>query len=143
MTGAETSPSRAQPQSGTDADDAALRFTARRHHDATVVSVSGELDAANVASLARVLAQFLRVHGGLVVDLDALQFCSVAGLEFFIYFHRRCRGARCTWALIPGPSLRRLLQLSAVILPTAESLADAADLLDATHSRRRTLRVVT
>ncbi|OBJ86139.1 STAS domain-containing protein [Mycobacterium asiaticum] len=120
-----------------------MRFTVRRHHGATVVGVFGQLDTANTAYLSEVLIPFLRVRGGLVIDLEALQYCSVTGLEFFISFDRRCRKARCPWALVPGASLHGLLRLSGGILPVAESLDEAAHLLDAAGSRRPTLRIAT
>jgi anti-anti-sigma factor len=63
---------------------------ARPHHDAIVLSVIGDVDAATVTRFEEILLPRLSAAVGLVVvDLSAVDFLGVRGLELLHYAHLR------------------------------------------------------
>lgn len=106
----------------------------------TVVSVHGELDAAN----ARDFADFALQHAGdaLIVDLTGVGFFGTAGFSALHTLNVRCAGADVNWILVPSPAVSRLLRICDpdATLPWSESVETALTALQG--EPRRLLQLV-
>lgn len=91
----------------------------------TVVTVAGELDAAN----ARDFADFALLHAGgaLIVDLAGVEFFGTAGFSALHTLNVRCAGADINWILVPSAAVSRLLRICDpdATLPWSESVETA------------------
>ena len=91
------------------------------HSVATVVVISGEIDAAN----ADLVNEHLRGRVGpghvLVVDMTQIDFCGVQTLGHLIALDVECRDVGCEWVLMTSRAVRRLLRIGDLNkrLPTA------------------------
>lgn len=103
------------------------RCTARWGRSGAVISVEGELDAANSGQLADYLRHCADYCDWLVLDLDDLEFIGTAGFSILQTMSARCTKGAVYLALVPGVALSRLLQVCDPdsSLPTVESVADA------------------
>jgi|SRR5690625_973198 len=92
-----------------------------------VVSVDGELDAANAGQLADYVQQCAKSCEWLVLDLKNLEFIGVAGFSALKTIAERCAGGMVYCTTVPGAAVSRLLRICdpAHTLPTTPSVADA------------------
>jgi anti-sigma B factor antagonist len=77
------------------------------------LSVVGELDLANVATLAAQLEQ--RTAGNLVLDMSELEFIDSTGIALLVATHRRLNGDGAVKFKLVGsrsPSVRRVMALT-------------------------------
>lgn len=89
-----------------------------------VITVVGEVDAANAAQLADYV-QRCAVHcEWLVLDLHDLEFIGTAGFSALQSINTRCAQIEVYWTMVPGVAVSRLLRLydPHSALPTAESV---------------------
>jgi anti-anti-sigma factor len=117
------------------------RFAAYWAPSAVVITAHGELDAANADQLADYVQRSATYSRSLVLDLRGLEFFGIAGFSALHMINVRCVKADVHWALVPSPSVSRLLQICDPdgLLPTAESV-DAA--LSSREEQRRLLQLV-
>ncbi len=115
-----TSPPRAAP-------GRAAHTVRRLPPDATVISVFGELDAANARQFSNYALQHLAHTDQLIVDLSEVEFF---GTEAFSMLHTisvTAAGRDARWIMIPSAAVRKLLQICDPdgALPTATHLTEA------------------
>ena len=112
-----------QPRQGNTA-----RFSVHWGRSGAVVSVAGELDAANAAQLGEYVQRCATSGEWLVLDLSGLTFIGTAGISVLQTIDARCAQAGMRWALVPGAAASRLLDLcDPTTLPLAESVTRALE----------------
>lgn len=128
------------PAQGWESDTA--RFVARWGRSGGVISVHGELDAANADEFADQLRHCAAGCDWLIVDLSDLQFIGTAGFSALQRINVGCAQTDVSWAMVPGVATRRLLRVCDphATLPTAESIGVA---LTAVQDRRHLLHLIT
>ena len=107
-----------------------------------VITVHGELDAANSATFADHVAEFAGSDARMVLDLSSLDFFGTAGFSALHTINVRCANSSSRWALVTGDAVSRLLRVCDPdhALPIAGSIAGAIALLDG--EPRRLLKLV-
>ncbi|MEZ0362175.1 STAS domain-containing protein [Mycobacterium sp. pUA109] len=116
--------------------------TARWGRSGAVISVGGELDAANAGQLADYVQRCADYCEWLVLDLHDLEFIGTAGFSTLQTINTRCTHGKIYWAMVPSSAVTRLLRICDPdsALPTTESVAAA---LATVQSRSRLLQLVT
>jgi len=87
------------------------RFGARRWPSGTVITVEGELDAANADQLAAYLERSVRPSERVILDLRGLKFIGTAGFSALHRINVVCSSAGARWTMAPSPAVSRLLRL--------------------------------
>ncbi len=106
----------------------AAQFTARWDPSGTLITVDGELDAANADQLAAYVRQVTGRSPRLILDLRGLKFIGTAGFSALHRINVVCSGAQVDWAMAPSPAVSRLLRICdpdgtlPVTTPSAEPL---------------------
>ena len=122
-------------------DYAGAHVWAHSRHTATVISVAGRIDAANLGDLNAHLTRFISPGAPFVLDLSGVAAFSgpAAGMLETVADH--CDRAGVQWALVPSDAVtRRLAALGAdLMLPIAGSAAEAEHGFDDAVLRRRRL----
>jgi anti-anti-sigma factor len=93
----------------------------------TVLTVTGEVDAANVHYLSTGLGRFTSSTRPLVMDLSRIDFFGVQGLRALFYFDDQRQRSGATWILVASRIVHRLLAIVGPGHPitTAGSIAQA------------------
>jgi anti-anti-sigma factor len=102
-------------------------FSACHLSDTTVlVTVSGEIDAANSRALSDYVERQLAGWPRLVLDLSGIDFFGIAGFATLHHVNVICARYRASWALIVAPDLRRFLKICDPddLLPVKDSVAN-------------------
>jgi anti-anti-sigma factor len=96
-----------------DRDEAlqAFRVEVTRRRRRAQVTVRGELDIATKPVLERALIEQARIGGPVVLDLRELAFIDATGVELLLRTNAQARRNGSELQLIPGQSVRRLLDL--------------------------------
>ena len=94
---------------------------------ANVLTASGEIDASNADSFAKTISRLTAEGDPLIVDLRAVDFCGVQGLQVLVTLDEECQESGLPWALVAGRALHALLRIGDVgaSLPVVRSVADA------------------
>jgi anti-anti-sigma factor len=104
-----------------------LRFTVQwlASDVVTVVSVEGEVDAANADTLLDYVLREVLLCRGLVLDLASITFFNSDGYRSLVTLAARCATADVSWVLVPSGSVQRVLRICDVAqqLPVAASVA--------------------
>lgn len=105
----------------------AARAVTRWGHSGAVVTVDGELDAANAEQLADYVRRWAVRCEWLVLDLNDLQFIGTAGFSALESINAQCLKTKVYWAMVPGVAVSRLLEICDPhsALPTVESVVAA------------------
>lgn len=134
---------REQPRSLHLIDCAGARLCVDARGLATVLHVSGEIDASNADLVARVIRRFSRSKAPLVLDLYRLDFLDVAGLRALITLNHENQQAKLQCNVVTGPTLRRLTRVVADHgLPLVDSVPEALQLLEEAQRNASTTRGV-
>lgn len=121
-----------------------LRLCSYPRLHATVIEVSGEIDAQNAQHVTDYFADFTYVGHPLVLNLSGVDFLGTAGFSAILQFADECRRAERHWALVVSPAVKTLLRLQPNHrLPTAASVETALQRFAALPKPARTLRLVT
>ncbi|ORB85839.1 sulfate transporter [Mycobacterium kansasii] len=86
-------------------------FTASYGPSAGVITVEGELDAANADQLTGYVQQCVRSCRWLTLDLRHLEFIGTAGFSALHRINVVCSAADIRWALVPSRVVSRLLEI--------------------------------
>ncbi|OJZ72965.1 sulfate transporter [Mycobacterium paraffinicum] len=111
----------------------AAQFTARWDPSGTLITVDGELDAANADQLAAYVANAIARSRRVILDLRGLKFIGTAGFSALHRINVVCSGAQADWAMAPSPVVARLLRICdpdgtlPVTTPAAEPLLGPRD----------------
>ena len=87
------------------------QFTARRGASGSVITVDGELDAANSDQLADYVQRNIRRSRRVILDLRGLEFIGTAGFSALHRINVACSAAQLSWAMVTSPAVSRLLRI--------------------------------
>jgi anti-anti-sigma factor len=107
------------------------QFSARREASGTVITVDGELDAANADQLAVYVQRSVMRSKRVILDLRGLDFIGTAGFSVLHRINVVCSGAQVYWAMVASQAVSRLLRVCdpdgtlPVTTPADEPLLDS------------------
>jgi anti-anti-sigma factor len=87
------------------------QFSCRWSALGALITVDGELDAANADQLAVYTQRSVRRARRIIVDLRGLEFIGTAGFSALHRINVACSGAQVHWAMVPSPAVARLLRI--------------------------------
>ncbi len=87
------------------------QFSARWSHSGTVITVHGELDAANADQLAAYVQRSALRSRRVILDLRGLEFVGTAGFSALHRINVACSRAQVRWAMVPSQAVSRLLRI--------------------------------
>jgi anti-anti-sigma factor len=123
-----------------DCSGAAVRAQCR--HLATVVTISGAVDASNVDQVSEYVERFILPDKPFVLDLSGLDCFAAQGVRLLYRVDALCSAAGLQWAVLPGTAVTRALLITYedATFPTVGSVHEALhDFADASSARRRLL----
>ncbi len=106
-------------------------------HGATVVAVSGRVDARNVAQVTESTLRAVCAGSRLVLDLTGVTAFTPRALDLLAALDRHCLTAGVDWALVPSEAVSRRLASRVDPLPVIGSVAEAEHEFDEALMRRR------
>ena len=121
-------------------DGAQLRANCRQL--ATVVTVTGAIDAKNVARISQYASRHVIAEKPLIIDLSGVTSFTTQGVSLLYALDEACDAAGVAWAMTASDCVRDALRFSAdhADYPIANSVADALHrFADINHERRRLL----
>lgn len=127
-----------------DSTDSGVRMRAQWRHQATVVSIRGDVDATNADRVQDFATHFVLAGNAVVLDLSGVDFFSAQGISVLIAVDDACRAAEVPWSLIAGHVVNRVLRLTncEASLPTASSVPEALRQVTALTQARRQFALV-
>lgn len=123
-----------------DCSGAAVRAQCR--HLATVVTISGAVDATNVDQVSDYTKRFILPDKPFVLDLSGLDSFAVQSVRLLYRLDAACSAADVEWAVIPSDAVNLALLVTHedASFPTMRSVHEALHYFaDATSARRRLL----
>ena len=87
------------------------QFSARWTALGALITVDGELDAANADQLDAYVQRSIRRSRRVILDLRGLEFIGTAGFSALHRINVACSGAQLHWAMVPSPAVSRLLRI--------------------------------
>lgn len=123
-----------------DCNGAAVRAQCR--HLATVVTITGAIDASNVDQVIKYAQRFNLPDKPFVLDLTGLESFGPQAPRLLYAIDEACSAAGVEWAVIPSQavSLTLLVTHGDISFPTATTVHEALQFFaDATTARRRLL----
>ena len=106
-------------------------------HGATVVAVSGRVDATNVVPVTESAVRAVSAGSRLVLDLTGVTAFTPRALELLASLDQRCLTSGVDWALVPSAAVARRLGSGVDALPVIGSVAEAEHQFDEALLRRR------
>ena len=106
-------------------------------HGATVVAISGRVDAANVEQITESALRAVAAGSRLVLDLTGVTAFTPRALGLLASVDERCLAAGVDWALVPSESVTRRLGAYRAPLPVTATVAAAEHRFDDEILRRR------
>ena len=102
------------------------QFTERWAPPGILITVDGELDAANADQLAAHVQRCIGRSRRVILDLRGLKFIGTAGFSALHRINVVCSGAHAEWAMAPSPAVSRLLRICDPdgILPVTTPMAE-------------------
>jgi len=84
-------------------------------HDASVITLAGELDLSTIPRIESQLLEQVRSHSGVVVDLTRLSFIDSSGIGLLIKAFRAVDGGgKLHTVITPGSQVERVFQISGI-----------------------------
>ncbi|RUP02051.1 MAG: STAS domain-containing protein [Mycobacterium sp.] len=90
-------------------DLSGAQIRAHCRHLATVVTISGEIDAVNVDQIGEHMRRFVLSDNPVVLDLSTVTHFSSAGIALFSVLDEECRAAGVEWMVVANPVVNALL----------------------------------
>jgi anti-anti-sigma factor len=108
-----------------DRDGVDVRAQCR--HLATVLTITGDIDARNIDRVSVYATRLVAVGSALLLDLSGVGFFAAQGISVLFAVDDACRRVELPWALVTSHAVDRVLRISErdEILPAASSVADA------------------
>ena len=106
-------------------------------HGATVVAVSGRVDAGNVAQVTESAVRAVSAGSRLVLDLAGVTAFTPRALDLLGAVDQHCLTTGVDWALVPSEAVTRRLASRVDALPVIGSVAEAEHQFDEVVLRRR------
>jgi anti-anti-sigma factor len=113
---------------------------AQSRHLATVLTISGDVDASNAARVSAYATALVPVGNALILDLRGVAFFAAQSMSVLIAVDDACHSARLPWALVASRAVGQVLGISQDddIFPMASSVPDAMQyFVHLTRVRRR------
>ncbi|WAC90270.1 STAS domain-containing protein [Mycobacterium sp. Aquia_213] len=90
---------------------------------ATIVKITGEIDATNIDRFSDYIRRFTEGATGLIVDLSGVEFLCARGISVLVRLNNDCHITGTRWAIVASPAVRRLLHIGVLgdVLPTVNS----------------------
>ncbi len=106
-------------------------MTAHRCPQATVLAISGDVDAANAERVQDYATPFVLGEEAFILDLSGIAFFGARGISVLIAIRDARQATAAPWALVPSRVVTRVLRLTAydTELPTADSVRNALALI--------------
>jgi anti-anti-sigma factor len=100
---------------------------AQSRHLATVLTISGDVDASNAARVSAYATALVPAGNALLLDLSGVAFFAAQSISVLIAVDDACHSAELPWALVTSHAVDRVLGISRDddIFPTASSVPDA------------------
>jgi anti-anti-sigma factor len=108
-------------------DHHGVDMQAHLRHLATILTISGDIDARNINRVSAFATRLVPVGNALLLDLSGVGFFAAQGISILAAVAETCRRAELPWALITSHAVDRVLSISEDddILPAASSVPDA------------------
>jgi anti-anti-sigma factor len=118
-------PCRADHHPTIDRDGVEMRSQLR--HLATVLTISGDIDARNTDRVSAYAARLVPVGNAFLLDLSGVGFFAAQSISVLVAVSDACGNAQLPWALVTSHAVDRVLRISEDddILPVASSVPDA------------------
>ncbi|MFY1621293.1 STAS domain-containing protein, partial [Micromonospora sp. WMMD736] len=87
------------------------QFTTHQLSSVAVVTVAGEVDAANAQAFIDYVTEQAAHVDSLVLDLTGVDFFATAGFSALHTISVQCAGAAVGWALVPSRAVDRVLEV--------------------------------
>lgn len=100
---------RSARQANWTVDCSGARIRAHCRHLATVVTIRGEIDAANVDRVGRHIRRFVLADNPVVLDISDVSHFAPAAISLVYMFDDDCRAAGVEWTLVASPAIIELL----------------------------------
>jgi anti-anti-sigma factor len=122
-------------------DYSGAQIRAHSRHVATIVTITGTIDAGNADRLAASAQRLLFAEKPIVLDLSGVTSFAAQAVPTLLAFGEQCQKAGVEWALVVGDAVAEQLRAQQVdAAPVVDSVAEALhDLDDAILDRRRML----
>ncbi|MGH3541498.1 MAG: STAS domain-containing protein [Mycobacterium sp.] len=123
-------------------DCSGARIRAQCRHLATVVTVSGAIDATNVDRISEHCKRFILPEKPIILDLSGVDCLAAQGIRFLYRIDDNCRAAGLQWALVTSQAVVRMLRITddEANFPAVGSVHEALHYFaDVTSARRRLL----
>jgi anti-anti-sigma factor len=122
-------------------DYSGAQIRAHSRHVATVVTITGSIDAENVDRIAACAQRLLFADKPIVIDLSGVTSFAAQGVSTLVRFGEQCQKAGVEWALVVNDVVAEQLRAQNVdTVPVVDSVAEAEhELDDAILDRRRML----
>jgi anti-anti-sigma factor len=117
-------PCRANRHLTIDRDGVDMRAQLRRL--ATVLTISGDIDARNIDRVSSYATRLVPVGNALLLDLSGVAFFAAQSISVLVIVGDACDDAESPWALVTSHAVDRVLRISEHddILPVASSVPD-------------------
>lgn len=106
-------------------------------HGATVVAVSGRVDAGNVEPITESALRAVATGSRLVLDLSGVEAFTPKAIALLTALDERRLAAGVDWALVPSDAVARRLRSERTPMPVIASVAEAEHRFDDEIRRRR------
>lgn len=103
----------------------AAEVAAQSRHLATLLTISGDVDATNVESLYERTGCFVLPDTGIVLDLSGVTSFAIDGVRLIARIDEACRRAGIDWALVASRAVADRLARTDTLYPLAASVPEA------------------
>lgn len=100
---------------------------AQSRHPASVLTISGDVDASNAARVSAYATALVPAGSALLLDLSGVAFFAAQSISVLIAVDDACQSAESPWAVVTSYAVDRVLHISQDddVFPTASSVPDA------------------
>lgn len=119
-----------------------VEVRAQCRHLATVLTITGDIDARTIDRLSTYATRLVPVGNALLLNMSGVSFLAEQGISILIAVDDACGSAELPWAVVTSHAVDRVLRISHGddIFPTASSVPDAMQyFLDLARGRRHTV----
>jgi anti-anti-sigma factor len=108
------------------ADRGGVDMRAQLRHLATILTISGDIDARNIDRVSAYATRLVPVGNALLLDLSGVTFFAAQSISVLVTVGDACDNAGSPWALITSHAVDRVLRISEHddVLPVASSVPD-------------------
>jgi anti-anti-sigma factor len=108
------------------ADRGGADMRAQLRHLATILTISGDIDARNIDRVSAYATRLVPVGNALLLDLSGVTFFAAQSISVLVTVGDACDNAGSPWALVTSQAVDRVLRISQHddILPVASSVPD-------------------